>query len=416
MRKIIICVSVLVSVGNVDRGLDDPRNSLYSVLEEDDGHYKLGTAYGILATKYTRSQFIPTTYHGLKDDDIKNDIFKKTSTSSIACSTLCCMLGSCCYASYDKKTRQCILEESCCPQSELSADALMMKKSTDSLQCQNGWLKNENKCYYFSDDKTNWNDAKSICESYEGMLVEVISSCELDFLKTKATGYSSYNIYYGYVYLHKVSFIAFWLGGTDIEKEGNWIWSTSQTDITFNDWGLHQPSNTNGKEHCVQMKREYNLKWNDDPCMLGTRFICEKKFVHTAEYLNAIDETTVATATNDLPEQSDNSVPAICIISEETEAHDRESNAYSTPTIIPEEKVKRVIVPHFRMSIVLPAKYELRLHNVSSIVSFLMLTMKMPGYPIYDWIQKSKKRTQPFECKDALYHISFRTGYYDNDF
>ncbi|CAC5391768.1 unnamed protein product [Mytilus coruscus] len=120
--------------------------------------------------------------------------------SSIACSTLCCMMGSCCYVSYDKKTRQCILEESCCPQSELSGDAIMMKKST-----------------------------------------------------------------------------AFWLGGTDIEKEGDWIWSTSQTDIIFNDWSVGQPSNSKGEEHCLQMKLRYNLKWNDDPCTEGKRFICEKK-------------------------------------------------------------------------------------------------------------------------------------------
>ncbi|VDH97392.1 Hypothetical predicted protein [Mytilus galloprovincialis] len=119
--------------------------------------------------------------------------------SSIACSTLCCVLGSCCYASYDKKTRQCILEGSCCPQSELSGDALMMKKS-----------------------------------------------------------------------------IAYWLGGTDIDNEGDWMWSTSQTEITFADWGDGQPSNSDGNEHCLQMKYEYGLTWNDDPCIYTKRFICEK--------------------------------------------------------------------------------------------------------------------------------------------
>ncbi|VDH97391.1 Hypothetical predicted protein [Mytilus galloprovincialis] len=84
----------------------------------------------------------------------------ETATSSIACSTLCCMLGSCCYASYDKKTRQCILEESCCPQSELSGEALMMMKNTGSSQCLNGWFQNGNKCYFFSDEIRNWTDAK----------------------------------------------------------------------------------------------------------------------------------------------------------------------------------------------------------------------------------------------------------------
>ncbi|XP_063411591.1 natural killer cells antigen CD94-like [Mytilus trossulus] len=219
----------------------------------------------------------------------------ETAPSSIACSTLCCVLGSCCYASYDKTTRQCILEESCCPQNETSGDALMMKKSTGSLQCQNGWFKNENNCYFFSNDERNWNDTKSTCEGYGAMLVEVISSCELDFVKTKATGYAS----------------SLWLGGTDIEKEGDWIWSTSQTDLTFAEWGVGEPSNSNGNEHCLQMNaywlggtdienegdwmwstsqtditfadwgdgqpsnsdgNEYGLTWNDDPMYLQKAF------------------------------------------------------------------------------------------------------------------------------------------------
>ncbi|VDH97394.1 Hypothetical predicted protein [Mytilus galloprovincialis] len=94
----------------------------------------------------------------------------ETAPSSIACSTLCCMLESCFYASYNKNVQ----EESCCPQNEFSGDALMMKKSTGSISCPNGWFKNDNKCYYFSDDTTNWNDAKSTCEAYGAMLIEVI--------------------------------------------------------------------------------------------------------------------------------------------------------------------------------------------------------------------------------------------------
>ncbi|VDI80948.1 Hypothetical predicted protein [Mytilus galloprovincialis] len=135
----------------------------------------------------------------------------------------------------------------------------MYSKFSGPLQCQNGWFKNENNCYFFSNDKRNWNDAKSICGSYGSMLAEVISSGELDFLKTKATGYAS----------------SFLLGGSDIEKEGDWIWSTSQTDITVSDWDVGEPTNSNGEEHCLQMSS--NTKWNDVPCIHQTRFICEKK-------------------------------------------------------------------------------------------------------------------------------------------
>ncbi|VDH90626.1 Hypothetical predicted protein [Mytilus galloprovincialis] len=89
----------------------------------------------------------------------------ETATSPIDCCMLC-VLGTCCYASYDKKTRQCILEESCCPQSEISGDALMMKTFTGSLQCQNGWFKKGNNCYFFSNDERNWNDARVCTPSF----------------------------------------------------------------------------------------------------------------------------------------------------------------------------------------------------------------------------------------------------------
>ncbi|CAG2245548.1 unnamed protein product [Mytilus edulis] len=173
-------------------------------------------------------------------------IIQQKSRSLSACASFCSIHKACCVASYDRKTKQCILDKSCCPESEQSVDALMLKIRSDSLACPNGWLKNENKCYYFSDELNTWTDAKIACEAEEGMLVEVDSKCENEFVKMSASE-SNY-----------------WLGGTDEQEEGVWIWSHSQNVITFTDWRNGEPSNHHSNEHCLALRDFYGfieLSW-----------------------------------------------------------------------------------------------------------------------------------------------------------
>ncbi|XP_063415839.1 perlucin-like [Mytilus trossulus] len=90
------------------------------------------------------------------------------------------------------------------------------------------------------------------------MLAEVKSSCENDFLKTKVGGSE------------------FWIGGTDIQNEGFWIWSSSKTNVTFFDWMPYEPTNYGGVEHCLEINYQSSRQWNDDDCSTINRFICEK--------------------------------------------------------------------------------------------------------------------------------------------
>lgn len=63
--------NVLVPIPSVDRGRGDTRNLLCYVLNVSHDSYKLGTAYGILDTMFTWSQFITTTFQGFTESDIK---------------------------------------------------------------------------------------------------------------------------------------------------------------------------------------------------------------------------------------------------------------------------------------------------------------------------------------------------------
>ncbi|VDI53177.1 Hypothetical predicted protein [Mytilus galloprovincialis] len=192
----------------------------------------------------------------------------ETAPSSMACSIMCCNLESCCYASYDNKTRQCILDESCCLQSELTGDALMMKKSTafwlggTDIEKEGDWIWSTSQTNItFNDwhvgEPDNWND------QHHCLLMTL--RFNLEWADRSCGDINRF-----------ICEKTYWLGGTDIENEGDWMWSTSQTDITFADWGDGQPRNSDGNEHCLQMKYEYGLTWNDDPCIFKKRFVCEK--------------------------------------------------------------------------------------------------------------------------------------------
>ena len=55
--------------------------------------------------------------------------------------------------------------------------------------------------------------------------------------------------------------------------------STNET-VSFDRWHKNQPDNHNGNEDCVELggseEKTYQL-WNDWPCGLEARFICEVK-------------------------------------------------------------------------------------------------------------------------------------------
>ncbi|XP_052079665.1 natural killer cells antigen CD94-like [Mytilus californianus] len=188
-------------------------------------------------------------------------VMTQITQSPTACASLCSIQETCCYASYDRKTKHCYLDESCCPQSEPSVDALMLKKITVSFSCQNRWLKCENKWYYFSDVEKTWDEARLMCKGYESMLAEVGSSDENDFLKNIAT----------------VCDKSYWLGGDDKLSEGTWIWASSRTKFLFTDWDDREPNNYNDGEDCIRIARKFDFKWGDAECSKKYRFICEKR-------------------------------------------------------------------------------------------------------------------------------------------
>ncbi|XP_069802351.1 hepatic lectin-like [Dendropsophus ebraccatus] len=125
--------------------------------------------------------------------------------------------------------------------------------------CDSGWYSFDRKCYFFSNSRTNWARARSMCVQKSADLVVINNENEQRFISA-ITGS-----------------LAYWIGLNDIESEGNWTWVDGTDYITsYKAWSENAPSDSAGENDCAQV---WKLgKWSDKPCSEQNSFaICEKK-------------------------------------------------------------------------------------------------------------------------------------------
>ena len=72
---------------------------------------------------------------------------------------------------------------------------------------------------------------------------------------------------------------SFWIGLSDVQQEGSWIWMNSGTVLTyqsFTNWEHGKPDNYQDNENCACIDSARNYLWDDWPCQTGKHYICEK--------------------------------------------------------------------------------------------------------------------------------------------
>ncbi|XP_045182676.2 perlucin-like protein [Mercenaria mercenaria] len=127
--------------------------------------------------------------------------------------------------------------------------------------CPDGWIPFQNSCYLFGDDDVMFNDAQKFCQTFDANLVNIESPKENSFLRSQ---------------LKKRKAPRHWIGMTDMEREGEWKHYPSHSDVTFFDWGKHQPNN--GRvSNCGAFWESFQYLWVDEPCTNKFKPLCEKK-------------------------------------------------------------------------------------------------------------------------------------------
>ncbi|NWH54148.1 CL17A protein, partial [Fregata magnificens] len=148
-------------------------------------------------------------------------------------------------------------------QSRMSALLDTALKETRSLSeilcttCPAGWQQFAKSCYFFSTTPQPWLDAKDSCTKFNAHLAIINTEQENKFLAN-----------------HIMDDRVFWLGLTDMHKEGDWQWVNSHP-LSLSFWKSGEPNNVghNG-EHCTFIYS--NGRWNDADCSVPQSWICER--------------------------------------------------------------------------------------------------------------------------------------------
>uniref|UniRef100_A0A672KFA0 C-type lectin domain-containing protein n=1 Tax=Sinocyclocheilus grahami TaxID=75366 RepID=A0A672KFA0_SINGR len=134
------------------------------------------------------------------------------------------------------------------------------------------------KLYLFNSDKMNWSSSRASCVSKGADLVTITSQTEQDFLVSKIKQTQ-------------------WIGLSDLETEGHWVWVNNQTlnetGVQFwfsegptepDNWKKQDPSG----EDCASLGDSNGnfQSWFDASCKKKKKFICEKKLLSTSIFGN----------------------------------------------------------------------------------------------------------------------------------
>ncbi|TRY93262.1 hypothetical protein DNTS_021643, partial [Danionella cerebrum] len=136
-------------------------------------------------------------------------------------------------------------------------------KETQALQtvCLRG-IKVFKKCYLVSDQAKHFHEANEACIAQGGTLAIPRDSTENDQLRDYAKRSSA-------------GAKDFWIGITDIVKEGQYVDVNSQP-VSFFLWNKAKKEPTGGKrESCVALSLATQGKWHDEVCRALKKYICE---------------------------------------------------------------------------------------------------------------------------------------------
>ncbi len=126
----------------------------------------------------------------------------------------------------------------------------------------------DGKAYLFCEEKINWLDAKTKCNSMGYSLLQIEDENERDWIKTiLANKQDKY-------------FIAL----NDIKEDGSWKWADESDSYTgFIEWNTGEP-NGHTTENCVDIysgdREDAFGKYNDDKCSNKRKYICKTNTIH----------------------------------------------------------------------------------------------------------------------------------------
>ncbi|XP_014851748.1 PREDICTED: hepatic lectin-like [Poecilia mexicana] len=146
-------------------------------------------------------------------------------------------------------------------------------KSQRDLVRRPEWEKYQGSLYYFSIQMSSWNKSRRSCTDLGSDLVKIDSREEQVFLESRLRG------------LMENQYDKFWIGLTDSEEEGKWLWvdgSPLNKSLSFwmswepDDWKVTYSAGEDCAAIGIKEAADDLIRWFDQFCSLARRSICEK--------------------------------------------------------------------------------------------------------------------------------------------
>ncbi|XP_033762765.1 perlucin-like protein [Pecten maximus] len=184
----------------------------------------------------------------------------------------CLMTDGCCFISYTVTTSECVRHRKWKGYKSGISSSFWNPLTEDGCPC--GWYKFQTSCFLIPDVQLSWHDSKEYCQKLDAKLAELDTEPKdvfvVDLIK-KGTEKRT------------------WIGGSDIDKEGSWTWSTSGSllNITHQNWAKDQPNNQPVDSDCLCIGTWYRYRWDDNTCTYTGAFVCEKTVRNRPQYIKS---------------------------------------------------------------------------------------------------------------------------------
>jgi surface protein len=107
-------------------------------------------------------------------------------------------------------------------------------------------------------DALPWADASAACQAAGQQLATVQSAEQNALLLAAARGNNEV-----------------WIGGTDAASEGTWVWSPSNTPLSYTNWYPGEPNNSGGEDCLEFQSNRLEKQWNDEGCTSKRKYVCQ---------------------------------------------------------------------------------------------------------------------------------------------
>lgn len=113
--------------------------------------------------------------------------------------------------------------------------------------------------FYFSKNKSNFDEAIQICGNEGGKVFEPRSRS----ITERVTSYTQ-----------TAGIESFWLGIHDKAIEKTFVYASDDSPIEWKNWSDGQPNNLNSGQDCAVVRNDWNGKWDDRQCNDQRSFVC----------------------------------------------------------------------------------------------------------------------------------------------